>query len=457
MKKYRYLKDFEDHKKDEVVEMDETDAKGLVGIKLIEEVVEDKPKDDAPVDGEVLLKSVKELVAAGIEAGVKAVMTDVNSSIKKQGIAITVGGDRREDDPANGFKNFGEFCQVVKGAGKDGGRPDERLMIAAVGAEKAGGEKAPYGSNEGSGADGGFLVPPEFSNRMLERTEGELDIMGQTDRLTLAGNSITVNGSVDHDKSSTTYRYGGVIPYWVGEAAQITRSHLKFRQVTLRLNKLAVLSYVTDEELEDANVNFGQRLTDKSGLAIRTEMTEALMFGNGVGKPLGAFNSAAAISVAIETGQAAETILAENAIKMVSRLYGPSQAKAMWYYNPEAFIQLVTMVLNVGTGGHALWMPAGGVSGAPHNTLFGRPAMPTDHCEALGTAGDLCVGDFSQYLFATKGTVKASVSIHLRFDYDETAFKFTWRADGRPAWDAALTPRKGSATTSPFVKIAVRA
>ena len=96
---------------------------------------------------------------------------------------------------------------------------------------------------------------------------------------------------------------------------------------------------------------------------------------------------------------------------------------------------------------------------APTNTIFGRPANSTDHAEALGDSGDILFADWSQYLLAMKGTTATEMSIHLRFDYAETAFRSMFRVDGRPAWDTNMKPRKGAAArrVSPFVKLAARA
>ena len=63
----------------------------------------------------------------------------------------------------------------------------------------------------------------------------------------------------------------------------------------------------------------------------------------------------------------------------------------------------------------------------------------------------------SQYYLATKGGIQAAQSIHVRFIYDESVFRFVYRIDGQPAWSSALTPFKGSNTVSPFVGLAARA
>lgn len=370
-------------------------------------------------------------------------------AILQPGADVQVGRDLFYEDPTWGFKTFNEFCRAVKTASRPGyGIADQRLLKI----------EAAYGAHTGSGEEGGFLIAPEYSSRLYERMTETLPLLAQCDRLTLQGNSVTINGMVDHTRNATTYRYGGIIPYWVAEAAQITRSNLKFRQITLKLNKLGALSYVTEEELEDVS-NFGERLIGKMGAAIADELVEAVMFGTGVGQPLGAFASDACLSTAKESGQAADTIVAENIIKMSADLWPVSQGNAIWYYNAEALPQLATMVIAVGAGGTPVYLSGNSVATGTPASLWGRPIYPTEHCEALGDAGDIVLGDFAQYLLATKGTVKTAMSVHLRFDYDEVAYKSTFRVDGRPTWEQSLRPRKGATAkrVSPWVKLAARA
>ena len=101
-------------------------------------------------------------------------------------------------------------------------------------------------------------------------------------------------------------------------------------------------------------------------------------------------------------------------------------------------------------------VPAGGLSEKPYATLFGRPVLPLEQCSAIGEVGDIVLADLGQYLMIDKGGVKQAQSIHVRFIYDESVFRFIYRCDGQPIWNKALTPYKGSASVSPFVALAKR-
>jgi HK97 family phage major capsid protein len=125
--------------------------------------------------------------------------------------------------------------------------------------------------------------------------------------------------------------------------------------------------------------------------------------------------------------------------------------------NQNTLPQLFTMSLAVGTGGAPIFMPAGGLSSQPYNTILGLPVLPIEQAATLGTVGDIILADLSKYLLAEKGSIQSDVSIHVQFLYDESVFRFIIRLDGQPVRSSALTPYKGSDTLSHFVALATRA
>jgi hypothetical protein len=81
-----------------------------------------------------------------------------------------------------------------------------------------------------------------------------------------------------------------------------------------------------------------------------------------------------------------------------------------------------------------------------------------EQAETLGTAGDMVLADFSQYVVITQGSgLRSATSMHVRFIYDEMAFKWSYDINGMPSIKKPITQFKGSNTVSPFVTTAVRA
>ena len=135
---------------------------------------------------------------------------------------------------------------------------------------------------------------------------------------------------------------------------------------------------------------------------------------------------------------------------MVARLHHGAHATARWIMHPTVYAQLLQMVTTtaVGTGGSNLFDPA-------TRTLAGFPLTVTDVLPVLGTVGDLILWDPTSYAVGTRGTEQA-VSIHVRFDYGESAYRFKLSVDGQPWLASAITPAVGSDTLSTAVTLATR-
>jgi HK97 family phage major capsid protein len=186
------------------------------------------------------------------------------------------------------------------------------------------------------------------------------------------------------------------------------------------------------------------------------EINLAIVQGTGVGQPLGILNAASLVSVAKETSQPGDTILAMNIFKMYSRMYGPLRSEAVWLINQDIEPQLFSMTIPIknvaGTenvGGSVVYLPANGLSSSPYGSLMGRPVIPTQACETVGDKGDILFVHLPSYMTAMKaGGIKADTSVHLFFDANATAFRFIFRMAGKPWWSAAISPRDGSNTLS---------
>ena len=312
--------------------------------------------------------------------------------------------------------------------------------------------KAPSGMAESAGAEGGFLVQTDFAEGIIKRAYAMGQLIGRCKKLPISGpsNGLKLNVSAESSRAST--RWGGILGYWLAEAGSKTASHPTFDQLQLSLKKLAILTYLTDELLEDVPA-LNAYCTEGATEELMFKVEDSIINGDGAGKPMGILNAPCTVSVAKEGGQVADTIVTTNIMKMWARMWGPSRINAIWLINQDIEPQLYSMSLAVGTGGIPVYMPAGGISGQPFGTLMGRPVIPCEYCATLGDTGDIYLVDLSQYLLIDKGGPTSASSIHVKFTTDETAFRWVYRVDGQPLWKSALTPYKGSNTLSPFVKL----
>lgn len=341
------------------------------------------------------------------------------------------------------FRNFGEQLVAIKNQAVTG-HIDERQMKL----EK---ECRALGMNTVIGSEGGLAIQTDFAGMMMESAATAGNILPLVDRYDISGNSNSVEW-VDIDETSVaTTVFGGVQVYWAGEATSVTATNPKLLEKELKLQKLMGVAYAT-HELEQ-NSNFVSDLYSRAfQTAINRELEACIIAGNGVGKPLGMQVGAGAISVAKESGQPAETVLYENVIKMYNRAIDPQ--KSVWVNHPDVNEQLDFLQFPVGVGGVPIYLQQSSIGTL--SSLKGRPIVPTDHCAALGTVGDINFVDFSDYMMIFKGGLQQDYSIHVQFLTAQNCFRFIFYANGMPKRSSALTIKNSSKTRSSCVKLATR-
>lgn len=349
------------------------------------------------------------------------------------------------------FRDFGEQLLAVKDQAVAPHRRNEKLELC----QKI--MRAASGLNEAQAADGGFLVQTDQASGLIKRSY-ETSVLAQ--RCAKIGISANANGlkinAVDETSRANGSRVGGIQAFWENESDAYTASRPKFRQMELVLKKLTGLCYATEELLADASALAG---VISAGFAeeFGFKLDDAIFRGTGSGQPLGITLSGAVVNQAIESGpQTTDTVVLNNIVKMRSRLWVRSRGNSVWLINPDVEPQLNILSLTVGNNSYPVLMPATGISGLPYDTMFGRPVLANEYSPTLGDANDVMLVDLSQYLLIDKGSMQQAASVHVRFIYDEMTYKFTYRVDGQPLWDSALTPYKGTNTVSPFVGLVTR-
>lgn len=364
-------------------------------------------------------------------------------------LEVRVGSDRWLK---RGFTSLGEQLQAIHAASNPSfpaERHDKRLEH--IHAE----QRAISGLSETVPTDGGFLLQKDFVEAIKERMHDRGQIMSRVRTTPISTNATGLKFNVINETSRADgSRSGGVQAFYRDEGAAFTASQVSLRQVELSLSELTALMYATGELVADApaltaraNRDFGDELLFKT--------EDAIYEGDGAGKPLGIKGHAGTLDIAKESGQLANTIVAQNIVKMYSRCR--NRSNAVWMINQDIEPQLWLMSLAVGTGGGPVFMPAGGLSGAPFATLMGRPIIDIEFASTLGTTGDITLCDWDAYEFIDKGSAQFDSSIHVRFLFNENTFRAIYRLDGQPLHNSPLTPFKGSTTTAHFITLATRA
>lgn len=352
-----------------------------------------------------------------------------------------------DDQPNNNrvFASLGDQLLAVARASKPGGNVDPRLMRAAT------------GMSEMVDSEGGFMVEQDFLPELLKDVYNSSELANRCYKVPIgAGKNGLYYKYVDETSRADGSRAGGIRAYWEGEADTATATKPKLGRGQLILNKVLAFCYATDELLDDAAALEGI-IKREFPMEVQFKLQDAIVNGDGVGKPLGLVNSDALVSITKETGQAADTILTENILKMWRSMPGNARGRAIWIYNQELEDQLETLHYAIGTGGVLIKLFTPNNNGG--GTMKGRPAIPIEQCPGAGDVGDIMCVDPSQYLLIDKDGIKADTSIHVQFLYGETVFRFTYRCNGQPMRKTKITPYKRTDSNfymSPYVAVAAR-
>jgi len=359
-----------------------------------------------------------------------AIQASANASGRKTPVAagsFEVKATRKEKN--GGFENFGEFLTSVKNAAH--GTVDKRFQNTMF---------------EKNGEDGGFLVPEEMFSDIAKKIGGDESLLSRTRQFQVSGNNL----SLPTDENAPWS--GGISAYWTSEGAPHTESKHSFGMASWRLHKLSALIKTTDELLADT-VALESYISSLAPVAITHKLNEAILTGNGVGKPTGILNSGFKVKVEKESGQTADTIVARNVIKMYNRMLPSSRANAVWYINPACEDQLRTMVDD--NGNFIYLSPGSQMNQSPYGLLLGRPVIPLlGGMKQLGDEGDIMFVDLSYYYTIVKsGNLTRAISTHLYFDRDITAYKFIFRVDGSCPFKSPVDVQNGSYKMSAFITL----
>ena len=168
-------------------------------------------------------------------------------------------------------------------------------------------------------ADGGYLVPEEYDNRLIQSLEGE-NIMRQL------GHTLTTSGDHKINIAATTPAAA-----WIDEGGQLTFGEATFKQALLDAHKLHVAIKVTEELLYDSAFNLENYILEQFGKALANAEEDAFLNGDGTGKPTGVFHQTNGGTYLTEVA----TLKADDIINLIHALKRPYRKGAVFILNDK--------------------------------------------------------------------------------------------------------------------------
>ncbi len=362
-----------------------------------------------------------------------------------------------------GFKNVGEFAQAVFTENHpvtNMRRTDKRLELLgqASKAFKAGtwtkATPTTYAS-ELIGADGGFLVPPEYREQIWTAVHDDYSIMSLIDMTPTSSNNVNLNV----DQNTPWDNTSGVQVYWRQQASTMSQSKPIFQNRTIALNEIYAFVPATDELLADAprlNNYLGTKAPEKMGYAV----DDAIFRGTGQGQPLGVLPGFGPSTITVTPNSTSNGYSLTDFANMYPRLLqGPNMVapQGIWLMTPREYALLPTL----GTGSNAgfpLALTNQNIEGRIILSALGMPIYSSQHLPGANQLGSIMLANMKGYLgFNKSDGFDFQSSIHLFFDSGAVALRWRFRFGGEPALRSTIASANDTGNTmSHFVVLGGR-
>lgn len=234
----------------------------------------------------------------------------------------------------------------------------------------------------GTDAAGGFLVPTDFERRVVDMLMEENVMRPLATVITSSSDrQIPVVGS--HGQA-----------YWTAEEGSYIESDDTFGQKLLAAHKLTVMMKISEELLQDSAFDLETYTAREFARRAGVKEEDALVVGDGVGKPRG-------VTLDAQTGvtaASATAIAADELIDLFHSLKRPYRARATWLMN-DSTVKAIRKLKD--TTNEYLWQP--GLQAGQPDRLLGRPVAVSTAMPTIATgAKTIAFGDFSYYWVADR-------------------------------------------------------
>ena len=263
--------------------------------------------------------------------------------------------------------------------------------------------------------EGGYTVPDEFENQLIEALQDENIMRGLVH---------VISTSSGDRKIPLVTNYGTAS--WIEEEAQIPESDVAFNQITLGAHKLATAIRISQELLNDSAFDLASFIAHEFQRRAGAAEEEAILAGDGSHKPIGLLHDTLGAQVGV-TAASATAITADELIDLQHSLKSGYRRKAAFIMN-DATIKAIRK-LKDGQGQY-LWQPSIR-EGVPDMILNTRVYM--SNYMPLVEAGNKVIlyGDYSYYWLADRTGRTLQRLNELYAMTDQVGFKLTERLDGR--------------------------
>ena len=286
---------------------------------------------------------------------------------------------------------------------------------------------------EGVDSEGGYLVPDEFEQTLVQSLSAENVVRSLAHVITTASGSHKI--PIVATKGTAA---------WVDEEGTIPEGDDAFGQQLIGAHKVATMIKVSEELLNDSAFDLEAYFRTEFARRIGNKEEEAFLTGDGSGKPTGIFNATGGGQLGITAGSAT-AITADELIDLFYSLNSAYRKNAVWLLNDSTMKNIRKLK---DSNGQYLWQPALHEGG--FDTLLGKRIYTSPYAPELA-AGQKTVafGDFNYYWIGDRLGITFK-RLNERFaETGQIGFIASKRLDGKLILPEAIKvlQQKGSASS----------
>ena len=422
----------------ETKELDQLLKEAALATKDVEEDKEDDKADEESVDA--LAQKMADIMSARDEkndARFEKLMESMKEQTKDKSFGESTFIVDKKLGKKHSVEDLAEMKVILPGRKQAGKEVTEvtQKTVEWFSALYSGDHQKLQILSEGTAADGGYLVPEEFANVIIEDIRDISIMRGLASVMTTTSDTVHIPSLVSRPKAT-----------WRAEKAPKNTSTATFSENVLTPYSLAAIVGLSNELVADARLGVGGSIVNYiAGLmstSINEEQEKAFWTGSGSGRPTGVDGG----------GYTLRTFAAGAGATDVQRADQIIQA----YHNtPQGYRNRAVWVGNMGTWGEVGRLKdsqnrylLSDLAGSPTQLLKGRPVYESNFL----AGGTLLFGDFSFYQIVDREGIsvrvsdEATVAGSSAFEKNLTYIRVETRVDAELLLPAAVSKVTGLGT-----------
>ena len=274
----------------------------------------------------------------------------------------------------------------------------------------------------GEASEGGYLVPDEFENTLVQALNENGIIRAHARVITTSGGLHKIPVVASHGSAA-----------WIDEEGDYVESDESFGQVQLDAHKVGTLIKVSEELLQDSAFDLENYISMEFSRRIGDKEEDAFLNGDGSSKPTGILNATGGGTVGV-TAASPTAITADELLDLYYSLKAPYRKNAVWILNDTT----IKLIRKLKTGdGQYLWQP--GIKDGEVNTILGLPYYTSPFMPSVAAgAKTIIFGDLSYYWIGDRQGITFRRLNELYAGKGQVGFMASKRLDGKTVLSEAI-------------------